>query len=76
MEQLKQIASNPALLEAIKQHFLKRFDYSNRPVNTNFEELGMWVTVQDEGRCAVLEAIKEIEALRTVKVEEQVNPGV
>lgn len=64
------------MFNALKEMLLKRFDYSKRPVNTTFEEIGMWITAQDEGRTAVLEALKEIESLKTVKVEETQNPAV
>ena len=74
---LKQIADQPALLQALKEALLKKFDYSyNKPKGVSFVELGIWITAVDEGRAAVFDVFKEIEALRIPKVEEQENPAV
>jgi hypothetical protein len=73
---LKQLADNPFLLNVVKEHLLKYFDYTSKPTNLSFEALGMWITTQDEGRAAILSAIRDIENLRTVKEVEVENPAV
>ncbi len=71
-EQLKALANNPALLEAVKEHILSKFD---GPVLTEGKDdilLGQIFRARLAGRQSVEEAFRDVERLRVPEKAAQV----
>ena len=75
-EILKTVADNPALIEALKELFLKQFNEEYGNTKLDNESLGQVTRSRLDGIEKINLAFKELETLKTVKekpVED--NPG-
>ena len=61
--QLKSLADNPALMEAVKTHILEQFEITVKQSEKSDEQLGQLFRAQLVGRELVEQAFREIERL-------------
>lgn len=69
MKILNLIADNPALTDALKELFRKKFSVDDANTNLDNESLGQVVRARIDGLKKVDDAFSEIEKYRTIKEE-------